>query len=256
MVCGRYLYCLQLSAAGHEKLAAQDAVAEQIRPLQQKLTMAQQEIDMLRSAAEIEVAVRREMEETAGEVRLLLAVPNNFRRCPLPYTARVLCAAPSRRVYFGGLEHLLRRWYLSFAPQLRRALDATADELASVTGDKANLDQHHHQAQESIDALVAELQDTLARLEQEQQQAGQLSEQLKSLSTEGTAMQKQVGVGQYHFRSCQARPFFWVFGCNSCQHTALLFGPFFMAIGSSVFAQSPGTLVVMSAELLALVLLP
>jgi hypothetical protein len=61
--------CLQLSVAGREKLAAQDAVAEALRPLQQKLTMAQQEIDMLRSAAEIEIAVRKELQETADEVR-------------------------------------------------------------------------------------------------------------------------------------------------------------------------------------------
>jgi ABC-type transporter Mla subunit MlaD len=54
------------------------------------------------------------------------------------------------------------------------------------------VDQQHHQAQESIDALVAELQDTLGRLEQEQQQAGQLSAQLNALTTEGTATQKQV----------------------------------------------------------------
>jgi hypothetical protein len=63
------MFCLQLSAAGREKLAAQDAIAEALRPLQQKLTMAQQEVDMLRAAAEIEAAVRRELEENADEVR-------------------------------------------------------------------------------------------------------------------------------------------------------------------------------------------
>lgn len=57
-----------VSAAGRDKLAAQDAAAEATGRLQQKLTMALQEIDMLRSAGEIEGAVRKEMEATADEV--------------------------------------------------------------------------------------------------------------------------------------------------------------------------------------------
>lgn len=78
------------------------------------------------------------------------------------------------------------------APQLRQALDAAAGELSSLSADKASFDQQHTQAQESIDALVAELQDTLARLDQEQQQAGQLSERLQKASKEGAEREKQV----------------------------------------------------------------
>jgi hypothetical protein len=58
-----------MSAASREKLSVQDAAAEATGRLQQKLTMAQQEVDMLRAAAEIEAAVRRELEENADEVR-------------------------------------------------------------------------------------------------------------------------------------------------------------------------------------------
>ena len=58
-----------MSVASREKLSAQDAAAEATGRLQQKLTMAQQEVDMLRAAAEIEAAVRKELEENADEVR-------------------------------------------------------------------------------------------------------------------------------------------------------------------------------------------
>lgn len=59
---------LQLAAAGREKLAAQGAAAEAASQLQQKLTMAQQEVNMLRNAAEIEGAARKELEVTVDEV--------------------------------------------------------------------------------------------------------------------------------------------------------------------------------------------
>ena len=62
-----------------------------------------------------------------------------------------------------------------------------------MSADKAAFDKQHEQAQESIDALVAELQDTLARLEQEQQQAGQLSERLQQATKEGADKEKKVG---------------------------------------------------------------
>lgn len=95
-------------------------------------------------------------------------------------------------------------------PQLRRALDATADELASLTSERANREQQHAQAQESIDALVAELQETLARLEQEQQQVAQLSNKLESTAAEHSGMQKQVGCHPFrglalcaHLLACQ-----------------------------------------------------
>lgn len=83
---------------------------------------------------------------------------------------------------------------LSILPvlQLRRACDAATTELASVTADKAQLSQQHDKAQESIDALVAELQDTLGRLEQQQQQAGQLSDRLQQVTADAAVMQKQV----------------------------------------------------------------
>lgn len=61
--------CAQVSAAAREKQSAQDAAAAASARLQQKLTMAQQEVDMLRAAAEIEAAVRKELEETVDEVR-------------------------------------------------------------------------------------------------------------------------------------------------------------------------------------------
>lgn len=61
--------CAQVSAAAREKLSAQDAAAAATARLQQKLTIAQQEVDMLRAAAEIEAAVRKELEATADEVR-------------------------------------------------------------------------------------------------------------------------------------------------------------------------------------------
>jgi len=58
----------QASSAGRDKLAAQDAAAEATGRLQQKLTAAQQELDMLRAAADIEGTVRKEMEATVEEV--------------------------------------------------------------------------------------------------------------------------------------------------------------------------------------------
>lgn len=63
-----------------------------------------------------------------------------------------------------------------------------------MTAKKAGLEQQHCEAQESIDALVAELQETLASLEQEQQQAGQLSKKLGALTAEGASAQQRVGV--------------------------------------------------------------
>lgn len=60
---------MQLSAAGREKLAAQGAAAEAASQLQQKLTMVRQEVNMLRNAAEIEGAARKELEATVDEVR-------------------------------------------------------------------------------------------------------------------------------------------------------------------------------------------
>jgi hypothetical protein len=56
------------------------------------------------------------------------------------------------------------------------------------------MEQQHAQAQESIDALVTELQETLARLEQEQQQVAALSDKLESTAAEHSNMQKQVCV--------------------------------------------------------------
>lgn len=82
----------------------------------------------------------------------------------------------------------LSRWHL----QLRRACSKANNELAAVSEDRANLHEQHQKAQESIDALVAELQDTLARLEQEQKQAGLLSDKLQQLSADAAAKQKQV----------------------------------------------------------------
>lgn len=58
-----------MSAASREKRSAQDAAAEATGRLQQKLTIALQEVDMLRAAAEIEAAVRKELEDNADEVR-------------------------------------------------------------------------------------------------------------------------------------------------------------------------------------------
>lgn len=71
--------CLQLLAAGREKLAATDAAAEAASRVQQKLALAQQEIDMLRSAAEIEAAVRKEMEASADEVGRTVSVRQGRR---------------------------------------------------------------------------------------------------------------------------------------------------------------------------------
>jgi len=79
-------------------------------------------------------------------------------------------------------------WHL----QLRRACSKANNELAAVSEDRANLHEQHQKAQESIDALVAELQDTLARLEQEQKQAGLLSDKLQQSSADAAAKQKQV----------------------------------------------------------------
>jgi hypothetical protein len=73
-----------MSAASRQKLSAQDAAAEATGRLQQKLTMAQQEVDMLRAAAEIEAAVRKELEENTDEVRKT--------------AARKLCRVPAVRL--------------------------------------------------------------------------------------------------------------------------------------------------------------
>lgn len=58
----------QVSDANRERLAAQDTAAETTSQLQQKLSMVHQEVDMLRSAAELEAVVRQEMEATMSEV--------------------------------------------------------------------------------------------------------------------------------------------------------------------------------------------
>lgn len=50
--------------------------------------------------------------------------------------------------------------------QLHRALGAAASELSDTAADKAAQQQQHDQAQESIDALVSELQDTMDRMQE------------------------------------------------------------------------------------------
>jgi chromosome segregation ATPase len=61
----------QLAAASRERLAAQEAAAEAASKAAQQAAALQAEVDVLRSTAEVEAAVRLEMEAANGEVRVI-----------------------------------------------------------------------------------------------------------------------------------------------------------------------------------------
>lgn len=76
--------------------------------------------------------------------------------------------------------------------QLRRAYEATADELASVTGDRSTLRREHDQAQLSIDALAAELQETAEKAQAGEAHSSGLLAELQESEQARSLAQQQV----------------------------------------------------------------
>lgn len=85
--------------------------------------------------------------------------------------------------------------------QLQRACEATAHELAQATADKVAMQQNATQAQESVDALAAELQDTLAVLADKKGQVDALMAQLEAEQTANRLAAQNVSEAQHGGRS-------------------------------------------------------
>jgi septal ring factor EnvC (AmiA/AmiB activator) len=77
--------------------------------------------------------------------------------------------------------------------QLRRACEATADELSSVIGDRTALRSELDQAQLSIDALAAELQETVDKAQAGEARSTELDAQLQESEQARSLAQQQVG---------------------------------------------------------------
>lgn len=82
----------------------------------------------------------------------------------------------------------------AYVVQLQRACEATAHELATVTTDKVALQQQYKQSQESIDALAAELQETLAKVDEKETQVEALVEQLDAEQAENKVAAQKVSM--------------------------------------------------------------
>jgi septal ring factor EnvC (AmiA/AmiB activator) len=93
--------------------------------------------------------------------------------------------------------HLLR-CFACVPLQLRRACEATADELASVTGDRSALRCELDQAQLSIDALAAELQETVDKAQAGEARTAELEAQLQASEQARGLAQQQVLPGVQH----------------------------------------------------------
>lgn len=88
------------------------------------------------------------------------------------------------------------------ASQLRRACEATADELASVTGDRSALRNELDQAQLSIDALATELQETVDKAQAGEAKAAELEAQLQESEQACSLAQQQVWAGTHAWACC------------------------------------------------------
>lgn len=91
--------------------------------------------------------------------------------------------------------------------QLQRACEATARELSAVTADKVSLQQQLTQSQDSVDALAAELQDTLAKVDDKDTQLQALAEQLEEEQNQHNAAVQQV---------CGVLMMWGALRCNRC----------------------------------------
>lgn len=76
--------------------------------------------------------------------------------------------------------------------QLRRACEATADELALVTNNRSALRSELDQAQLSIDALATELQETVYKAQAGEARTAELQAQLQASEQARNLSQQQV----------------------------------------------------------------
>lgn len=100
-----------------------------------------------------------------------------------------------------GFQHSIKGtspdcwWNVLSGLQLQRACEATAHELATATAGKVALQQQYEQAQESIDALAAELQDTLGKVQEKESDIQALAEQLEIEQRQNMEASQQVTLG-------------------------------------------------------------
>jgi peptidoglycan hydrolase CwlO-like protein len=105
----------------------------------------------------------------------------------------IILQTTQRRVANQHGPHKLPAIFFTLSLQLRRACEATADELSSVIGDRTALRSELDQAQLSIDALAAELQETADKAQAGEARSTELEAQLQESQQARSLAQQQVG---------------------------------------------------------------